>query len=95
MQEEKFNKQDGNLDQPNVTKSLFLAGCFEKAEQIFQQEIQKLELEKHLYGTDEDMYSWHLVDDEQKVWKKALAIIRTGEMPIEKVESLDNGTLPF
>ena len=30
MQEEKFNKQDGNLDQPNVNESLALAGLFRK-----------------------------------------------------------------
>ncbi len=30
MQEEKFNEQDGNLDQPNVNESLALAGLFRK-----------------------------------------------------------------
>ena len=30
MQEEKFNKQDGNLDQPNVNESLALAGLLRK-----------------------------------------------------------------
>ena len=67
----------------------------EKSERIFQQEIERLEIEKQLYGNDDDQYSWHIVNNEQKIWIKALAIIKTGEMPIEKVESLDDGTLPF
>lgn len=70
-------------------------GTLEKAEKIFQQEIDRLEEEKKSYSNDDDQYSWHIVDDEQTVWIKALAVIKTGEMPIEKVESLDDGTLPF
>lgn len=41
----------------------------------YQEKIDELETEKVRYKDEDDQYSWHISDDEQKQWKDALSIL--------------------
>lgn len=56
-------------------------------------EIERLEKQKSEYKDDDDRYSWHIVDDEQEVWKKALNWILGIPDPEPQIEDPDE--LPF
>lgn len=54
-----------------------IASALKEAGEQIDTEIEKLQTSKQEYGEIDDQYSWHIVDDEQSVWKKSKEIVRS------------------
>ena len=49
----------------------------------FQKKIDKLEIKKLRYSNEEDKYSWHIVNDEQEIWKQAKGLAKFHKLDIK------------